>query len=686
MAADGSGEQHLELPGLVRDKVAEGRAKARATRARKQAEAEPASVRPVAQVLLDLQPAHLDRTFDYTVPAGMAETAVPGARVKARFAGQDVDGFVLARADASEHEGRLSPLRRVVSAEPVLSPAIAGLAGDLATRYAGTRSDVLRLAVPPRHAAVEKEAPPAVLPPRRFDPAPAAAAWAGHQPGEAFLRHLAAGGSPRAVWHAAAGSDWAVLLAHAVASVRASGRGAVVCVPDGRDVARLGAALDEVLGAGQHVALTADSGPAARYRSFLAVSRGAVRVAIGTRAAAFAPVHDLGLVAVWDDGDDLLAEPRAPYPHARETLLLRAEREGAAALVGGFARSVEAEQLLRSGWAQEIAPTRALARERVLVGITGASDIELDRDPLARTSRMPREVHQAIRAALAVGPVLVQTPRRGYAAALACERCRTPARCTVCTGPLGLTGPATPPACAWCGTDADHWACPVCDHRGLRAPVLGDARTAEELGRAFPGVRVVTSSGERVLPAVPTGPGGRPMIVVATPGAEPVATPGYAAVVLLDSWLLLGRPDLRTEEEALRRWSNAIALAAPGGRALVVGDPAHPALQALVRWDQPGFARREAEQRAEAHLPPASRLATISGDPGALDDALTLLAAPASAEVLGPVPVDEERWRAVVRVPRADGAALSAALLELQRVRSSRKLDAVRVQVDPPTL
>jgi len=460
----------------------------------------------------------------------------------------------------------------------------------------------------------------------------------------------------------------------------------VVCVPDGRDVARLGAALDEVLGAGQHVALTADSGPAARYRSFLAVSRGAVRVAIGTRAAAFAPVHDLGLVAVWDDGDDLLAEPRAPYPHARETLLLRAEREGAAALVGGFARSVEAEQLLRSGWAQEIAPTRALARERVLVGITGASDIELDRDPLARTSRRPREGHQAIRAALAVGPVLVQTPRRGYAAALACERCRTPARCTVCTGPLGLTGPATPPACAWCGTDADHWACPVCDHRGLRAPVLGDARTAEELGRAFPGVRVVTSSGERVLPAVPTGPGGRPMIVVATPGAEPVATPGYAAVVLLDSWLLLGRPDLRTEEEALRRWSNAIALAAPGGRALVVGDPAHPALQALVRWDQPGFARREAEQRAEAHLPPASRLATISGDPGALDDALTLLAAPASAEVLGPVPVDEERWRAVVRVPRADGAALSAALLELQRVRSSRKLDAVRVQVDPPTL
>jgi primosomal protein N' (replication factor Y) len=318
----------------------------------------------------------------------------------------------------------------------------------------------------------------------------------------------------------------------------------------------------------------------------------------------------------------------------------------------------------------------------VRVGVTGASDIELDRDPLTRASRVPREVHATIRAALAEGSVLVQTPRRGYAAALACERCRTPARCTVCTGPLRLTGPATPPSCRWCGTDADQWACPVCAYRGLRAPVLGDARTAEELGRAFPGIRVVTSSGERVLATVPAGPA----IVVATPGAEPVAAEGYAAVVLLDTWLLLGGGDLRTEEEALRRWSDAVALAAAGGRAVVVGEPGHPALQALVRWDQPGFARREAAQRAEAHLPPASRLATISGEAGALDDALTLLAAPAGAEVLGPVQVGEEQWRAVVRVPRAEGPALSRALLELQRLRSSRKLDPVRVQVDPPTL
>jgi primosomal protein N' (replication factor Y) len=216
---------------------------------------------------------------------------------------------------------------------------------------------------------------------------------------------------------------------------------------------------------------------------------------------------------------------------------------------------------------------------------------------------------------------------------------------------------------------------------------VGEARTAEELGRTFTGTVVRTSGGARVLAEVDDAPA----IVVATPGAEPVAAGGYAAVVLLDTWLLLGLAHLRTEEEALRRWANAVALVRPGGRAVVVGDPGHPAIQALVRWDPSGFAAREAAQRREAHLPPASRLATITGEPGAVDDALTLLDLPVGAEVLGPVPVpgppgERQESRAVVRVPRAHGLELSRALGEVQRVRSARKLDAVRIQVDPPTL
>ena len=135
----------------------------------------PASTDPVASVQVDTGLAHLDRPFEYLVPQSLAETAQPGVRVKVRFAGQDLDGFVLERRATAEHEGRLAPLRRVVSPEPVLTPAVLAAARVVAQRYAGSLGDVLRLAIPPRHAAAEKalpvQAPDLPHPPDRPGPA-----------------------------------------------------------------------------------------------------------------------------------------------------------------------------------------------------------------------------------------------------------------------------------------------------------------------------------------------------------------------------------------------------------------------------------------------------------------------------------------------------------------------------------
>lgn len=666
-------DEQLSLPGIVRAEARKAKAPAE-----KQAP-ERAAVAPIAQVLVDLPLAHLDRPFDYAVPVSMADAAVPGTRVKVRFAGQDVDGYVVARVAESDHPGRLAFLRRVVSAEPVLAGEVAELVAEVAARYAGTRSDVLRLAIPARHATTEKiesaSAPPVVA---RPDSTP----WAPYVGGTTFLDRLAAGENPRAVWALGPGDGGADLLAEAVVATASSGRGALVCLPDVRDVARLDQALQQRLAPGQYVVLTADSGPAKRYAAFLAVARGAVRVVVGTRAAAFAPVHDLGLVAIWDDGDDLYAEPRAPYPNTREVLLMRAQRSGCAALLAAHARSVEAEYLVRSGWASDVALPRQVLRQRVSARVTGDSDHDLARDPNARTTRLPRELFELMRTALSSGPVLVQTPRSGYATRLACDTCRTPAACSACHGPLRITGPQAPPSCAWCGTVAPTWTCAECGGRGLRAPVLGDLRTAEELGRAFPSVPVRTSSGEKVLLDVPA----RPAIVVATPGAEPEVPGGYAAVVLLDTWLLTARADLRADEEALRRWLNAAALVSEHrGQVIAVGDPVRASLQALVRWDPAGFAQREIAERQEAHLPPASRVATLTGAPDLVEQALGTLVLPAGAEILGPVEVEDEH-RYVVRVPRTAGAELSRALVAMQALRSARKEPHLRVEVDPTSL
>jgi primosomal protein N' (replication factor Y) len=419
-------------------------------------------------------------------------------------------------------------------------------------------------------------------------------------------------------------------------------------------------------------------------------------VVVGTRAAALAPVAELGLVAVWDDGDDLHAEPRAPYPHARDVLLHRAHLAGCAAVVAATARTAEAALLVESGWAHELVADRAALRAAAPRVQALGDDAELARDPAARTARLPSLAFRVARQALADGaPVLVQVPRAGYAPGLSCERCRAPARCTVCAGPLGISphpGPAGSrvPACRWCARPAAAFSCPHCSGTRLRASVVGAARTAEELGRAFPGAMVrVSGRSSGVLPTVPPGPA----VVVATPGAEPQAAGGYGAALLLDGWALLGRADLRAGEETLRRWMNAATLVRPapaGGQVVVVADSGHPVVQALVRWDPAWLAERELADRRELGFPPVTRMAALSASPAALADFLGALRLPDGADLLGPVPEparpgqEGERERYLVRVPRGEGLALARALAQVQGVRSARKVaEHVRVQLDP---
>jgi primosomal protein N' (replication factor Y) len=684
----------------------------------KRAEREPADRLPVARVCVDVPLAHLDRPFDYLVAAADDEAAQPGVRVKVRFAGQLVGGFLLERAESSPHGGKLAYLDKVVSPERVLDPEVARLARAVADRYAGNLSDVLRLAVPPRHARVEGQVAPAAGGPVEepspveggpvarspvdggpeggsggpAGPEPAgstpagdqAGLWGAYPAGAAYLRALGDGRPVRAVWSALPGEDWPARIAEAAAATVRAGRGVVVVVADARDLQRLDAALTAALGAGRHVALTAAAGPSERYRRFLAASRHQVPVVAGTRAAMFAPVAKLGLVVIWDDGDDLHAEPRAPYPHAREVLLTRAQLADCAALVGGFTRTGEAQLLLETGWAKEISAPREVLRARMPRIQPTGDDPQLARDPGAATARLPSLAWQAARQALQAGtPVLVQVPRRGYLPAVACAECRTPARCPHCSGPLGLAGARATPHCHWCGRVAADYACPACGGRRLRASVTGARRTAEELGRAFPGAAVRTSGRDEVLDHVPAVAS----VVVATPGAEPVAEGGYGAVLLLDTWALLTRSDLRAAEEALRRWLTASALVRPDGQVIVVADGSLAPVQALLRWDPGWFAARELAERRELRFPPAARMASLTGAPAAVAELLAAARLPDGAEVLGPVPADQEQERMLVRVARGRAAEMARALHEAAAVRSARKAALpVRIQVDPADL
>ena len=700
MVADHSAQPLLDLPATVQPSLLQG-----FPDRKQQAGPQFAEHLPVARVLVESSLPHLDRPFDYGVPAALDADARPGVRVKVKFNGQDLSGFIMERVAESDAGHTLLPLAKVVSPVPVLTPEIRDLATAVAARYAGTVSDVLRVAIPPRVARLEKTFPDvqeaaAEAAVRQLDNTWADAlpsAWADYRNGPAFLRHLTEGGAPRAVLNslrAFGPAGWPQLVAQAVAAAFASGRGALVVVPDNRDLDLLEVAVTSLLPEGAVARLTAEDGPTPRYQNFLRLLAGAARVAIGTRSAAYAPVKDLGLVVCWDDGDDLHIEQRAPYAHAREVLLLRAEQAGAACLLAGHTRSTEVHRLVETGWVLPVEAERNVVRRTVPRVVNTADSFEQERDPLARIARLPGAAWRAAKEGLEQGPVLVQVARAGYVPSLVCETCREPARCGTCQGPLALAvGGSAAPQCRWCSTPALDWGCSHCGGRRLRKGATGVMRTAEELGRGFPGKTVITSSGDHVKASV--GPG--KSLVVATVGAEPVAEGGYAAALLLDGDSLLRRENLRAGEDTVRRWFNAAALVRPAsdGGLVVITASETSAVGALLRWDPAGYARRELSLRMELQLPPAVRIASITGPRPAVEHFTAEVAAqldPAGIRLrtAGPAPVilsgppssrrAAEDVRTLLFFPYAQAAPVTR-VLRATRAATAAKRSAEPVQL-----
>ena len=645
----------------------------RAPRARKAADW--AQHDPIAQVRIDSALPHLDRIFDYAIPEAMSADVTPGVRVRVRFSGRLINGVVVGRMATSD-AANVRALERVLSAEPVLTPETTALVTAVAERWAGTFSDVFRSAVPPRHARGEAAA--STRAPMNAELSDDDwASWDRYTHGRALLQRAHDGrlDDVRGVWSAAPARPWTddvVALVRAVLSREVGG--VLVVVPDAWDVKQLCDATQEL--SSTRAVLSAELGPERRYREFCSVLRGESRFVVGTRTAVYAPVKDLRLIIVWDDADESCWEPQAPYWNARDVAALRSQLTDCALLVGAPSRSTETQGWCGSGWARALDPDRTWLRAHAPV-VRAIDSADEARDPAAASARIPHTAWSVAKEGLRTGPVLIQVPRRGYLPALACQQCRESAVCE-CGGPLALGSRTSTPQCLWCGRLAGSWSCPNCQGTRLRASSTGVERTAEEFGRAFAGASIIWSSSEQLHRTVPDAPA----LVIATPGAEPIARSGYSAVVLLDARAQLQRTGLRSGEIAVRRWFGAALLARSKAHVIVTADHALTAVQSLVRWDSGWFAERELADRKATGLPPDSRAAVLTGETSAVAEVLRELHTRVPIRVLGPAD-----GHGIALAARADSARLSAALHAITVTRSAAaQASVVHVHLDPREL
>lgn len=614
----------------------------------------------IARVVIDSPLPQLDRLFDYLIPEGLAAQVIAGVRVRVPFGRSKnfLDGFVVEVVESSDFTGDLNPIAELVSSAPVLDNWVYQLVRAVADRQASTASDVLRLAIPDRSVAVEKK-------------------WLESTKVAESTKAISKGAKQTGLVAPvtdANGPIWVQQILNTCIRAVRSGTSVIIAVPDFRDQVALLEALTDSEVASAVINFTTDTQKSKRYAAFLACLSNDVSIVVGSRSAIYAPVRNLGQIIVWDDGDPSHQEPISPYSHTREVALMRQRIQDCNLLFLGHSRSTEVARLVSLKFLEDIGTPFKLPK-------IANTDSELRVDSMA---------WQAIRAGLANGPVLVQVAAKGTATSVFCSSCDKRAECRNCNGPLWIDE-RNYVKCRWCNAVNMDFRCQECAGTKLKQGSAGSTRTLAEFGRAFPGVQLIEATAESKAQTLKSGN----FLVVSTPGAEPRVIGGYAAIVILDANRALNRDTLRSTEDAVRAWSNAIALGSGEARSVLVGVSGALAKKFSL-WSQAEIAQRELATRAELRFPPAIRLASLGSSKELIQEVLGELSALSGIEVLGPVPISTRgvtsEWRVLIKYEYSDGAKLAETLKALslklsagqQRVsaKSGRAMRPIRIKMD----
>ena len=596
---------------------------------------------PVARLWVDSGVFHLDQSYDYLVPDNLSEQVAVGVRVQVPFNGRECEALVLERIAISSGR-RLKSITKVISRVPVASKPSLDLIALVAHRWACHPYDVIRSAIPPRVASVEKMY------------------WIDKttdRPGESSVRQYL---------QLPAYQDPFQNLARHVQSVWSSGS-ILVIVPDNRSVLRLSKHFPEAL------ILDSDLPRSERYENFLRARTTPAQIIIGTRSAIFADSPDLASIVIFNESSEQFFEVRSPGWNARDIAILRARNENVAIYCVGYSPSAEVARLIDIGWFEFKG-----AKQKIRVDTFQQEFSEL----------LPGKIIGELRRLVKQGPILFIAPRKGYSQSISCSSCRNISTCS-CGGRLEKKGATTAISCSLCANVYSEWVCQYC--AGLKPFLLnrGSERFAQEIGVALPGVPITLCEAEKMVDDFQLSSG----IVIATPGAAPMSADGYAAIVILDGERLLNQSDLRAQERAREIFFTHAALLNSSGSALLVINHSNPIVGALASWKPSLISRRELQERIEASLPPFVR--SISLDIDSTESATLVRALnksrdegriPASTRILGPSTLNTSTHRILLLAPLEDGEALVLLMHEFQRRRSATRKKLATLRIDPYSL
>ena len=598
------------------------------------------------RVWVDTSVSHLDGTYDYLVPERLSQSVKPGIRVGVPFAGRDVEALVLERSDKSEITN-LKFISSVISEELVATPNLITLISAISKRWICNPFDVIRSAIPARVASVDK----AFTAETRSS---TAKELANKGKGEVTYLHLAPHEDP--------------LMRLSEFAQKSQAKGSVlIIVPEDRELELLKL---EIPGA---LILSSSLSRTQRYSNYLTAINKSGQIIIGTRSAIFLTPPDLTTLIIYRENSQSHYEPRHPGWNVRDIALLRQSEEKLNLYFVGYSPSLEMARSIESG---------------AINFLSKKARLQISTFPQTGSELLPERIFSPIRSALKTGSVLFLVPKKGYASALMCKKCRNLAICS-CGGKLSRSNQSAPPACVHCSTTFSTWKCKWCNEDKLILLGRGAIRHAEEIGRAFPGFPVINSDADTPVKEVT----GKSSLVIATQGMAPRCEGGYSAAVLLEGGSFFSYSDLRGQERSREAFFEAAGQVKPGAPVLVAIDSSHPINAALASWNPAHMYKRELADLESLDLPPFTRSLTVdlvtseaSTVAEGFKKALLDSRIPASTKVLGPSIRGGDKARIILTASESDFSDLTQFVGEFVKHRAIAKKEAIQVRIDPYSL
>lgn len=519
----------------------------------------------------------LDREFDFLVPEELAGSVRWGSRVSFTLgrAKKPTTGLVVELLDKSEFAA--NSISGVIGDRPYITPELYQFCREVANRQVVALGEILQLACPahmPR-IALDPESPPIEELKAEVD-------------NEVILTSLQERAGDRYVPH------WAKEFASRATALYAKGFSSILIAPEAADVEVI---LHSVKQMNLEPIVWETSKKSQRFRDFHR-SLNQKQIVIGNRSAIYAPVGNLGLIAVADDLDDSYIEVGSPHTILRDLALIRANKQCSVIFAAPY-RSVELQRLVEIGYLKD---TSSPKTPRIAFSEPG---VRIDDTSLNLAKQ-----------ALQEGTLLVLLPRKGSSSAAFCMDCGARLKCD-CGGYI-WEPKKDRFECRICG--APSTSCLECRSSNFRRGRSGSARTAAEIGRMFPNSIVYEATQEKK----PDLPERANQIVVATAGSAPRIANGYSGLLVLDCDVWLSAQTLNVEHRALRDWAEAIELLNPNGRAVFAG--LGSALgKPLAFWQHKEIASSSLRDAKALRLPPAVRTVSVSGTAAQLKQANELL-------------------------------------------------------------